>query len=203
MQYIVPEEAREFLKAKDARMRRLILYGQAPREYIIEDAFKALVDIIVGQQISEKAKAAILSRVKAAFPTMDQRTFESLAEEDLTALGLSRMKASTIIRLAKSDEDFNALKQEDKRTVKKKLTAFKGIGMWTVEMFYFIAMQDEDVLSLRDMGIRNALKTLYDCSDKDLPAFKPYFSPHGSAASAYLWTMLALDDETIQTIKGA
>ncbi len=201
MHYRITDEAKTFLKNKDGRMKRLVEQAPTPREYMIDNAFAALVDIIVGQQISETAKASIKARLDDAFSPVEKARFKRLNEEDLRQVGLSRMKARTILNLAKSDIDFDALKEHDKKTIEKTLRAFKGIGRWSVEMFFFVCLRDPNVLSLSDMGIRNALKTLYDCDDEDLEKYPEYFHPYESAAASYLWTLLDMDKETVKTIK--
>jgi len=199
--YRITDEAVKFLKQKDPRMKRLVELAPTPREYMIDDAFTALVDIIVGQQISETAKASIKARLDEAFAPIEKNRLKKASVEDLRQVGLSRMKARTILNLAKSDVDFNELKTNDKQTIQKTLLSFKGIGKWSVEMFFFVCLRDANVLSLSDMGIRNALKTLYGCGDDELDKFPAYFHPHESAAASYLWTMLDLDKETIKSIK--
>ena len=42
-----------------------------------------------------------------------------------------------------------------------RLTAIRGIGRWTAEMFLMFALRRPDVLSLGDAGLRRAARNLY------------------------------------------
>jgi|GEM_PF-654826 len=201
MTFEISTEAKSFLRNKDPYMRALIDSVGEPEERAIDDPFKAMIVIITGQQISEKAADSIIARIFERFNPITQKHFSTLSVEDLRSVGLSRMKASTILRLAKMD-DLSELRDAPKETVEKRLLDIKGVGRWSVEMFHFVCRQDPHILSLRDIGIVNALRRLYDL-DKDAPldVFKDYFHPYQSVAASYLWKLLEVDDETLQSIK--
>ncbi len=194
-----PEEAKNVLASRDPIMGALIEHLE-PYEYHISDPFHALVDIIIGQQISEIAKAAIMKRFKQAFTPITKDTIQNSSVADLKAVGLSAMKAQTIKRLADSDIDFNALKTMSNDDIETTLLNIKGIGPWSVDMFKFVALNDPDVLSLKDIAIVNALKRCYGVEKHDMPAFKEQFSPYGSTAAAYLWRALDVDQATLNSI---
>ncbi len=199
MKLSIPKEARDALAKKDATMKRLI-ETISPDEMVIEAPFEALVDIIVGQQISEAAQAAIMKRFKEKFGYPDKEKIKQETEDSLKSVGLSSMKAKTILRLAHSDIDFNDLKQQPPEAIRRDLSAIKGIGPWTVDMFFFICLKDPDVLSLHDLGIVNAIKKLYGLEKQEMHALKETFSPYGSYAAAYLWASLRYSDATIEAI---
>lgn len=197
----ISKDALTFLKQKDARMRTLINSVPRPYEPTFDDPFEALIVIITGQQISEKAASAIVERLKDAYAPLTQTHFQSLDVDDLKKIGLSKTKAETILRLAHLN-DLHTLKDADKETVNQTLLAIKGIGPWSVDMFHFMCRQDPNILSLGDIAIVNGLKRLYDLDDHaSLTHFKSYFHPHGSTAAAYLWKLLDLDEPTLNTIK--
>lgn len=182
-------------------MRALVDTLGEPEERAIDDPFKAMIVIITGQQISEKAADSIVERIFEHFNPITQERFRTLSVDDLRSVGLSRMKASTILRLAQLD-DLWELKDAPKETVEKQLLDIKGVGHWSVEMFHFVCRQDPHILSLRDIGIVNALRRLYDLDkDEPLDSFKDYFHPYQSVAASYLWKLLEVDDETLQSIK--
>ncbi|HWA15386.1 MAG TPA: hypothetical protein VG817_03080, partial [Gemmatimonadales bacterium] len=99
-------------------------------------AFPALVESIVSQQISIKAADSIMARLKATVP-IDP---ESLAKADprkLRRAGLSRAKALYVRELAKFADGggLRGLSRLDDQQIIERLTAVKGIGVWTTEMF--------------------------------------------------------------------
>jgi len=197
----ITNEAKQFLKEKDPRMKALVEHAPEPEETVIDDAFYALVHIIIGQQISEKVRQFIMARFLERFNPVTKAHLSDYDYTDFHETGVSKAKSRTIETLAKSDVDFEVLKEENKKTIRETLKSFKGIGDWTVDMFFFICLKDPHVLSLKDMGIRITLKKLYDVGDEDLKGFKDYFHPHESAAASYLWKMQELDEKTIEKIK--
>jgi len=199
MRYIIDLETKKQLKKLDGRMARAVRLLTVD-EKLYEEGFTAIVDIVIAQQISERAHRSI----REAFLRTVGFERELLAVMDVESLrrcGLSRMKAKTIQRLAGSGVDFDALARKAPDDIRRQLLAFKGLGEWSVEMFRFMAAWDPHVLSLHDVGIRNAIKDLYDAGDAELEAFKDYFAPHESAASAYLWAYGRADKSTRRTIK--
>jgi DNA-3-methyladenine glycosylase II len=77
------------------------------------------------------------------------------------------------------------------------LTAVKGIGLWTAQMFLMFHLGREDVLPTGDLGIRNAIKLAYDLDELPDPETMEEISqawrPHRTLACRYLWR--SLDNE--------
>ncbi len=200
MAYTISEEAKQFLKAKDPYMKALLKYGNKPYEQSIDDPFQAMVDIIIGQQISEKAKESIVKRLYERCGPVTQTHFKTLSIETMREVGLSKMKAETIKRLANM-EALKDLPNQPIETIDKTLLNVKGVGKWSVEMFHFVCLQSPHIFSLKDIGIVNGLKKLYRLNkDADLEHFKTYYHPHESAAASYIWMVLELDKATLNKI---
>lgn len=76
----------------------------------------------------------------------------------------------------------------------EKLTAIKGIGRWTAEMYLLFTLGRKDILSYGDYGIRKGICVLFGyktLSKRRFEAVKRKFSPHLSLASLYLWEIAA------------
>ncbi|MGM0436628.1 MAG: DNA-3-methyladenine glycosylase family protein [Bacillota bacterium] len=200
MSFPITEDAITHLKKLDPIMKRLITSVDVPTEPTIDDPFHALVDTIMGQQISEHVKGILMDRLKEKAGEITPKALIKLGKKEMHLLGISKMKADTILRLAEMKDVIYALKDKDIQTVRRTLKSVKGVGEWTVEMFLFVCLQNPHVLSLNDKGIENAIKKLYDVED-NLDSFKEYFYPYESTAAAYLWKTLELDDKTIDAIK--
>lgn len=181
-------------------MHRLIDSVDVPNEQTIDDPFYALVDTIMGQQISEHVKFILMDRLKDKAGEITPETLSTLGKKEMHALGISKMKADTFLRIAQMKDQLPTLKNKDLKTVRGTLKSIKGIGEWTIEMFMFVCLQNPHILSINDMGIKNALKNLYE-TDENLETFKDYFYPYESVAAAYLWKSLELDEATLQTIR--
>ena len=69
------------------------------------------------------------------------------------------------------------------------LVALKGIGRWTAEMLLIFSLAREDIFSLGDIGLRNAVARLYNVGRDDLESIEKIsttWSPYRSLASRYL-----------------
>jgi DNA-3-methyladenine glycosylase II len=164
------------------------------------EPYAALLRAIVGQQLSTRAAESIFKRLLAMFdgngPTPQQLI---AADPDaLRSAGLSRAKVAYLRDLAERVEDgelrLELLKELPDEEVSAQLTAVKGIGKWTADMFLMFNLGRPDVLPVGDLGIRNAMERLYDLPPKPgaaelIPIAEPW-RPYRSLASLYLWTSL-------------
>ncbi len=160
------------------------------------DRFGTLVRAIVGQQISSKAAAAIDKKLRDL--AGDPHTPEALIAQGADALrsvGLSRTKAQYVLNLAEAVQSGAAPVDEfhtwDDEAITKSLTAIKGIGPWTAEMFLIFCLNRPDVLSCGDLGIRVSLKNHHGLDDLPNPKLCRELTeplrPYRSIAMWYLW----------------
>ena len=164
--------------------------------------YRALVNSIIGQQLSVKAAATIKQRFvdlfSGTFPLPEQIIERDI--EELRSVGLSRPKAAYIQDLARHILDgsvrFDTLDQQSNQAIIDELTAVKGIGEWTVHMFLLFCMGRTDVLPTGDLGIRSGIKKLYGLEQLPTPdevrliAEKNGWNPYESIASWYIWRSL-------------
>ncbi len=163
--------------------------------------FQSLAQAIIGQQLSGKAATTIINRFKALFPeTKFPTPAQVLAKSDdeLRAAGLSGSKVSYIKNIARAIEDksldFRRINKMADEEIITMLTAVKGIGRWTAEMFLIFSLGRPDVFSFGDLGLRNAVKKLYglrqDPTLKQLKKLSARWQPHRTTASLHLWASL-------------
>lgn len=164
------------------------------------DAYGALVRSITGQQLSTKAAATIYGRVADLYggntPTPQQ--IIDTNPDDLRAAGLSRAKAAYLRSLAEhvidGDLPIDDLAELPDEQVYASLTAVKGLGRWTVDMFMIFHLGRPDVLPVGDLGVRKAMQTEYGLEELPKPdemeRIAEPWRPHRSLASLYLWESL-------------
>jgi DNA-3-methyladenine glycosylase II len=162
--------------------------------------FNALCRAIIGQQLSTKAAATIAQRFEAwakGAGGLKPDLLLDVAANELRSLGLSGQKATYIIALAEAwqnDANLHRLEQLEDMEVVQALTAVKGIGEWTAQMFLLFTLRRPDVFAPRDLGIKKAMERLYGLSmassDRDLVAFSERWSPFRSLACRHLWKVL-------------
>jgi DNA-3-methyladenine glycosylase II len=165
------------------------------------DHYGTLVRAIVGQQLSTKAAASIFARLTERFDGRAPTPEEVLAEdpEELrTAAGLSRAKAAYLRSLAEhvlsGELEFERLDELEDEQVIAELTAVKGLGVWTAQMFMMFHLRRPDVLPVGDLGIRRAIELAYGLAGLPDPAAMEAIAqpwrPHRTLACRYLWRSL-------------
>jgi DNA-3-methyladenine glycosylase II len=166
------------------------------------DHFAALAEAIVSQQLSEKAGATIWNRFLGLFPgrLVTPETVLSRPEDVLRPCGISASKARYIRNVAAAfvghtvtPERFAAMPDGE---IIDQLTAIKGVGRWTAEMFLIFSLGREDVFSAGDLGLRNALRAIYGkhgrhLTDRQVAKLTAVWSPYRSYACLVLWKSLA------------
>ena len=196
------QTALDHLSDNDPIMAALIDQYPAPSFIAHTNYYQALVESIIGQQLSVKAAAAIRDRFVGlfddAFPT--PKHIIAVDVETYRSIGLSRPKAHYIIDLAEHVIDgrlrFDRLDTMPNQDIIDELTTVKGIGVWTVHMFLMFCMARLDVLPVGDLGIRNAVEKNYELEFVDASGAvenvaKHYnWHPYESIASYYLWQSL-------------
>ena len=154
------------------------------------DGFTALLDAIVGQQVSVASANAIWARMEAAGVT-EQAAMARASDDDLRAVGLSRQKARYGRALASAGIDFNALRDVPTAEVITTLVAVPGIGAWTAEIYAMFALGRADVFAPGDLALQEGAKLLFDLPER--PKEKPFrtmaaaWSPWQSVAARILW----------------
>lgn len=190
------------LAARDPVMARLIAqHGPCPiptREY--HSAFQSLFRAIVYQQLSGKAAGTILGRVLRlcgeAVDAPDPAHFLRQSDEDLRACGLSRQKLAALRdlsekRIAGIVPDDAELQELSDENIIARLTAVRGVGRWTVEMYLMFTLGRPDVWPVDDLGVRKGWKIAFGL--EDMPKPKPFATmadhlrPFRTQVAWYCW----------------
>jgi DNA-3-methyladenine glycosylase II len=191
-------------KADDVMARLIADHGQLDenrrRRGRPNDAYGALLRSIVGQQLSTKAARTIYGRLTERFGgrTPTPRELLEIDPELIREAGLSRAKVAYLRDLAEHVEDgeldLQSLPELDDEEVSAQLTAIKGLGQWTVDMFLIFHLGRPDVLPVGDLGVRRAVQVQYGLKDlpgpSDLERIAEPWRPWRSLACLYLWTSL-------------
>jgi DNA-3-methyladenine glycosylase II len=192
------------LAAADPVMAKLIkTIGPCPIRPLKDgEPFDMLVRAVVHQQLSTKAAGTIHARVLALFRGPAHPTPRQILRKDETALrgaGLSRNKIAALKDLARKTldgvvpcrADCEAL---DDETLIERLSAVRGVGRWTAEMFLIATLARPDVLAVGDLGLRKGAERAYRLratpSPDELMAMGERWRPYRTTASWYLWRVL-------------
>ncbi|HEX5668956.1 MAG TPA: DNA-3-methyladenine glycosylase 2 family protein [Chitinophagaceae bacterium] len=188
---------------KDKVMKRLIRDHGDMELSRKKNAYLHLCLSILSQQLSTKVAKVIRDRFldlyEGKFPTPQQ-----IIDTPVTTfrgIGFSNAKASYIHNVARfameqGMEDRKLNKMNDEEVIEY-LVPIKGVGRWTVEMLLIFTLGREDVFAVDDLGIQNAMISLYgiDKTDKkkmkaEMVEIAERWKPFRSYACMYLWKSL-------------
>ncbi|KAK0652992.1 DNA glycosylase [Cercophora newfieldiana] len=206
------------------------------------DPFEALVSSIISQQVSGAAAKSIKARFVALFndptgtaATADQqhepeelisntpRRFpqpsqvSSMPLETLRTAGLSQRKAEYVLGLAEKfasgELSAHLLADAPYEEILEKLTAVRGLGKWSVEMFACFALKRMDVFSLGDLGVQRGMAAFVGrdvaklkakggkwkyMSEKEMEEISERFRPYRSLFMWYMWRVEETDISTLE-----
>lgn len=187
-------EGAAFLAAKEPRFAdALDRVGQLPLR-LRNDGFSALLNAIVGQQISVAAARSIWARLEAADMVCEERIAASSIEA-LRGLGLSKPKARYAYELATSQFNYNALRNEPNEEVIKKLMGILGIGRWSADIYAMFSLGRADVFATGDLALQEGARMLFELESrptaKELESLVEKYSPWRSVAARLLWAYYA------------
>ena len=201
------------LKKRDKALGAAIDTIGPIRRKVKPDFFSALVNSIVGQQISSKAQATVWERMINGLVKITPQTVLACTEAELQSYGITFKKASYIRgaaeRVADGRLDIDALYIKSDEEVCEELVKIDGVGTWTAEMLMLFSMQRPDILSYGDLAILRGMRMLYRHRKITRQLFERYrrrYSPYGSVASLYLWAIAGnaiegMKDYAAKTVK--
>jgi DNA-3-methyladenine glycosylase II len=179
-------------------MRRLVAQaGPARVRPPAETHFAALVRSVLYQQLAGAAAAAIHGRLIAALGgEVTPERLLALPEGTLRSVGLSANKAASLQDLATKVLDGTVvldppkLRAESDAEVVARLSAVRGIGKWTAEMFLMFQLRRLDVWPTGDLGVRKGFGLAWGIptpTAKELEPLGDPYRPYRSVVAWYCW----------------
>jgi DNA-3-methyladenine glycosylase II len=191
-------------RAKRALARRDPVMGAImrahPKVYMTPrgEPFFTLARAICGQQISVKAAQSVWNRFAACVEKVSPEHVLKQQRKALRACGLSERKVEYIADLAQHFADgrihVHKWPAMDDEAIIEELTAVRGIGRWTAEMFLMFNLLRPDVFPLDDLGLQKGIRVSYykgrTISLKTMRRLGEAWRPWRSVATWYLWRSL-------------
>lgn len=167
-----------------------------PEPRVRQHGFQTLLRIIVAQQLSTRAAAAIQGRLEALLAgRVEPELLLALPEAGLRAAGLSARKVGYARALAAAMRDGRldpgSLATAPDETVIEALTALPGFGRWSAEIYLLFALQRLDVLPAGDLALQVGFQRLKRLPER--PTAKVFreatlpWAPWRGAAAVFLW----------------
>jgi DNA-3-methyladenine glycosylase II len=162
--------------------------------------FEGLARVVVGQQLSIASADAIWRRLQASVRPFDPATLLALPDKDLRAAGLSRVKVDTLRIVADAIGSgilkLDALARVHDEVIHAKLTALKGIGPWTADIYIMFSLARADAWSPGDLALQYAVKDALGLEERPNPAMMNEIAeawrPWRGVAARLLWSYYAL-----------
>jgi DNA-3-methyladenine glycosylase II len=162
--------------------------------------FKGLSRVIVGQQLSVSSAGAIWGRLEALAQPFTPAAFLALSANDLRRAGLSAAKIATLRGVAAAIEagslDLDALSHASDDFIHAKLTALKGIGPWTADIYILFCLARADAWSPGDLALQVAVQDALALEARPdqvlMTEVAEMWRPWRSVAARMLWSYYAL-----------
>jgi DNA-3-methyladenine glycosylase II len=160
------------------------------------------VRAIVYQQLAGAAASAIHGRLVAKLGgDVEPGALLALSDRDMRAVGLSANKTASLRDLASKVSDGTvelsprALPRQSDEEITTRLSAVRGIGPWTADMFLMFQLRRLDVWPVGDFGVRRGYGLAWKVpmpSARELQPLGDPYRPYRSIAAWYCWRSVEL-----------
>ena len=184
------------LAAIDEKFARILLEYGEPEQYLRPEGFRTLVYIIIEQQISLLAANKIFARLEDSLIRIAPEIILQTPLDVFRSAGLNRQKVNTLFELSSlivdRHLDLNRLGEIEDNEIRKLLTAVKGIGNWTVDIYLLEALNRPDILPDSDLALARCIQELWGFESrpdrKQINLLAEKWKPWRSYAVRLIWT---------------
>lgn len=157
--------------------------------------FESLAGIIISQQVSRQSADAITARLTALINPLTPDHFMAAGEDVWRQVGLSRPKQRTLIHVSQAvldgTLDLYALCAVEAQAANESMTAIKGIGPWTADIYLLFAAGHRDIFPAGDLALQAAVGALDELDTRpDASAVRiraESWAPWRGVAARLLW----------------
>lgn len=186
----------EWLVAADARLGDILaVAGEVPLR-LAEPGLGGLVSIVIAQQVSVASADAIEARLRGLVDPFDAATLLAAGEETWRRAGLSRPKQRTIAAICEAVatrtldlEGVPAMRHAD---AIGHMTAVRGIGPWTAEIYLLFCAGHPDIFPAGDLALQEAVRLAFRMRkrppEEKLRRLAERWSPWRGVAARLLWS---------------
>lgn len=184
-----------YLAEQDSDIKSIIEQYGYPPCWSRKPSFETLIRIILEQQVSLASARAAFERLKTYVGEITPEKVLALSNEELKSCYFSRQKSAyakylSLTILEDKLSIGNLLLKED-QAIREQLTAIKGIGNWTVDVFLMMCLHSSDIFPMGDIALLNSLKHIKNLShqtDREtLTRIAEAWKPYRTVASFILW----------------
>ena len=181
--------------ASERVFRPILERAGSPRFRRRRNGFATLLHIILEQQVSIDAAAAMHRRLAGLCEPLAPAPFLALDDATLRSCGFSRQKMDYARRLAAAvasgEFDFGRLADSDDAAALAALIGLKGIGRWSAEIYLIFALGRADVWPAGDLGLQLGAAECMGLAERPsepaLRAMGDVWQPWRSVAACLFW----------------
>ena len=180
---------------RDADLAAVVDRVGAPPLWGRRPGFPTLIRIVLEQQVSLAAAGTMYERLRRHVGTVTPESIADLGLDGLRQLGLTRQKAAYCHGMADGllggRMDLAAIARADDDAGRRALLAVRGLGPWSVDIYYLMALRRPDVWPQGDLALAVGLrevKRLDALPTRDQQhALAAHWRPWRSVAARILW----------------
>lgn len=179
----------------DSDLAAIIQEHGYPPMWTRPNTFETLVHIILEQQVSLASALAALKKLQEKTIRLTPENILKLSDEELKACYVSRQKTIYLrglaLALVEKKLDLDILETLPDDEVRAQLTALKGIGNWTTDIYLMFVLQRADIFPVGDLAAVNALKRVKQLGKEtpreNLIEIAAFWKPYRTVATMILW----------------
>ena len=183
------------LVAIDPAWASVVEVAGPPRLRRRTPGFEGLARTIVSQQLSVASAEAIWTRLAALLDPVTPAGLLAASEEALAAAGLSGSKRRTLRTLAEATIEgrlaFEAHPERTPEAIHAELTAIKGVGPWTADIYLMFSLAHADAFAPGDLALQEAARLAFGLPARPAPealrAMAEPWRPWRGVAAQLLW----------------
>lgn len=183
------------LAGRDPDLHRVYARLGYPPLWTREPGFASLVHIILEQQVSIKAAATMFQRLASHLGSVTPELVQRAGEPELRRVGLTRQKSRYCVELANritgGELDLSQLAALDDVEGRSHLLDIPGLGPWTVDIYYMMALGRPDVWPQGDLALASAIQDIKKLDARPTKneqlAFAEQWAPWRAVAARMLW----------------
>ncbi len=167
------------------------LYGSPPN-FSRPQGFVSLSKIILEHQVSLASANAPFFKLNTWLKEFTPSNILKLTDDEMRNCQISRQKAKYLRDLStailKGTIDLEKLPGLSEAQIRKQLTAIKGIGEWTTDVYLMFCLQAKDIFPIGDIALVTTVKELTDAKTKEeIILLAERWKPMQSLVAYFLW----------------
>ena len=179
----------------DARLAPVVAMAGEVLPRRVAPGFASLAGIVVAQQVSRASADAMSARLAKLLDPLDAAGVLAGGEAVLRAAGLSRAKQATLLAIARAELedglDLHRISELEAADAMARLTALRGIGPWTAQVYLLFCAGHADIFPAGDVALQSAVGHAFSLAPRpaarELHRLAESWAPWRGVAALLFW----------------